>query len=82
MRVQESMDPDAGSRGATDGETPRRRVGTRAERGSPRAHGGSSLLAVGHDRAKLEDLARILRASIRVSEVDTGGRSPPPAARR
>ena len=72
MRVHESMNPDVGSRGAVDARSraPETRD-PRSARVGPIAHAGLSVLAVDHDGPKLENLVRVLRASVRVREVDT-----------
>lgn len=71
MRVHESMDPDVGSRGAVDARCQAsERRHSRSMRFGPMGHAGLSLLTVDHERPKLESLVRILRASVRVREVD------------
>ena len=72
MRVHESVDPDVGSRGAVDARCQAsERRHSRSMRFGPMGQPGLSLLVVDHERPKLESLARILRASVRVCEVDT-----------
>jgi DNA-binding LytR/AlgR family response regulator len=72
MRVHESMDPEVRWSGEVDGRRPAPEgPASHSMRIGPIGHGGLTLLAVGHDGAKLETLARTLRASFRVREVDT-----------
>jgi two-component system, LytTR family, response regulator LytT len=72
MRVHESIDPDVGFRGALDARSQTSEtLGSSSTGFSSAGHARLSLLAVEHDRPKLEKLALFLRGSARVREVDT-----------
>jgi DNA-binding LytR/AlgR family response regulator len=72
MRVHESLDARVASRGAVDARGQAGQIGdSRRTLIAPIRDGGLSLLVVDHDGPRLKNLVRILRANVRVDEVDT-----------